>query len=73
MTDATCKTCPWLHERHHPQEGYPGGIGYVRSYTERRCHRTIPPWPVVQLDDWCGEHPERKREADLRKRAGADG
>jgi hypothetical protein len=57
---ATCKTCPWCYELADDQVG------------DGECRKSPPSpvpeqghwfgvWPIVYQDDWCGEHPDRKR------------
>lgn len=66
MAEATCKTCPWWV----PNE-------YQRAHEIATCRRRSPavwpegvhggyapdaPWfPVTNADDFCGEHPERRK------------
>jgi hypothetical protein len=69
MADATCATCPWW-------AGFPERVEYrwdpgtdtqmeVRTPNEKGECRRRPPrppreFPTTSLEDWCGEHPERR-------------
>ncbi len=72
MNDATCATCPWWSR-------FPDRVEYgatpddesqteIRTPNEKGECRKLPPlhprtFPVTELDDWCGEHPDRKRRS----------
>jgi hypothetical protein len=49
-TQATCETCPHIEIQPNCYNG--------------RCRRFPPPYPNVEKDDWCGEHPDRKATHD---------
>ena len=69
MADATCASCPWW-------SGFPERVEYrwnpgtdaqmeVRTPNEKGECRRRPPrppreFPTTSLEDWCGEHPERR-------------
>lgn len=57
MSDATCKTCPWMGETDFMLP--------TADVTQLNCCRkNPPPWTVDEMvdpdRDWCGEHPGRR-------------
>lgn len=63
-----CATCPYYFERHAPAHAE------CRRYPPRVVaegagvpHRTegVTEWPVVDDDDFCGEHPTNIAEAQM--------
>lgn len=54
MSDATCKTCPycWRPETFPP--------GECRRYPPLMDGHSYRVWAAVDMDDWCGEHPDRQ-------------
>lgn len=72
MSDATCKTCPYLGPVVERDDR--DGLSIPVGAECRRGRPSVPTeashyggwdcsvraiWPVVRLDDWCGEHPNR--------------
>jgi Pyruvate/2-oxoacid:ferredoxin oxidoreductase delta subunit len=50
-----CKKCIWFVPK-KPTEGH---IGHANSYDVGRCRRHAPTmngYPVVFVNDWCGDH-----------------
>ena len=48
---ATCQTCPYFHERRDT------GQCHIHPPTDRNEDRSEG-FPMVDVDDWCGEHPD---------------
>ncbi len=68
MNEPTCATCPWWSR-------FPACVEYgavpadtepeTRTPNDKGECRKLPPlyphtFPMTELDDWCGEHPDRK-------------
>jgi len=56
MKDRICKNCKWFDAK--------GDVGYCRKNTPI-VTEIFGHWPMVRVDDWCGEYDETWTPGEL--------